>query len=247
MRAGAILVSMRRLRPNTDTFRIIICSLLAIGAMAIAMITGELSDFIDTSRGANIYMVGFLALWPTYTIVYVTWSCLKFAGLSDEELRDAVLGDAQNWSGSHKQSLGQATTKTSVSAASVAVLVTIVIAAQPAFRGESIYVALALLTVMCSWILMVVAFARSYMLLVFSESQDEHMIFSINEQPRFGEFVTLALAISTMGATSPAQIVSRPGWRLFRTNGFIAFLFNTVILSMMVSLLFAGLVGGSPP
>lgn len=236
---------MRRIRPNTDTFRIVVCSLLAIGAMTIAMITGELSDFIDTSRGANIYMVGFLALWPTFTIVYVTWSCLKFVGLSDADLRDAVLGDAPNWSGSHTHSPGQATTKTSVSAASVAVLVTIVIAAQPMFRGESIYVALALLTVMCSWVLMVVAFARSYMLLVFSGGDGQHMVFSISEKPQFGEFITLALAISTMGATSPAQIVSRPGWRLFRTNGFIAFLFNTVILSMMVSLLFAGLMGGS--
>jgi len=56
-----------------------------------------------------------------------------------------------------------------------------------------------------------------------------------------GDDVTFAVLISTMAATTSADITSRIAWRAVRTNVVIAFVFNSVIIAMMVSLLFGGL------
>ncbi|WP_282856162.1 hypothetical protein [Pseudoclavibacter helvolus] len=49
--------------------------------------------------------------------------------------------------------------------------------------------------------------------------------------------------MSTMAATASAEITSRRGWRVARTNVVLAFSFNSVIVAMMVSVLFGGLAG----
>jgi uncharacterized membrane protein len=40
----------------------------------------------------------------------------------------------------------------------------------------------------------------------------------------------------------PAEITSRRAWRIVRANVIIAFVFNSVIIAMMVSLVFGGLL-----
>lgn len=61
--------------------------------------------------------------------------------------------------------------------------------------------------------------------------------------PRFADYLTLAVLLSTMAATVSARVRSRKAWTLVRINVVFAFAFNSVIVAMMVSLLFGGLVG----
>jgi len=88
---------------------------------------------------------------------------------------------------------------------------------------------------------MVYAFAQAYLYLATEPTDVAHLQFAHAEEPRFGDYVTLAVLVSTMAATVSAQLTSRAAWRLVRVNVVIAFAFNSVIIAMVVSLLFAGL------
>lgn len=55
-------------------------------------------------------------------------------------------------------------------------------------------------------------------------------------------YLTLAVLLPTMAATVSAKIRSRKAWTLVRVNVIFAFAFNSVIVAMMVSLLFGGLL-----
>ncbi|WP_424465343.1 DUF1345 domain-containing protein [Pseudoclavibacter helvolus] len=72
-------------------------------------------------------------------------------------------------------------------------------------------------------------------------SQRAEIVFPFPDAPRFGDYLTLAALMSTMAATVSAEITSRRGWRIARSNVVLAFAFNSVIVAMMVSVLFGGL------
>lgn len=61
--------------------------------------------------------------------------------------------------------------------------------------------------------------------------------------PRFTDYLTLAILLSAMAATVSAQIRSREAWGVVRAHVVLAFTFNSVVVAMMVSLLFGGLGG----
>jgi uncharacterized membrane protein len=93
-----------------------------------------------------------------------------------------------------------------------------------------------------SWALMVFSFAQSYMRLDAGAHTAAHIRFPFPGAARFGDYVTLAVLLSTMAATVSADITSRRAWRSVRTNVVIAFVFNSVIIAMMVSFFFGGLL-----
>ena len=106
-----------------------------------------------------------------------------------------------------------------------------------------VYLFVALLTVAASWALMVFSFAQAYLHLEFGRNGESHLEFAVPGEPEFDDFLTLATLVSTMSATTPAQATTRPGWKLIRINVILAFVFNSVIIAMIVSLLFSGLLG----
>ena len=87
---------------------------------------------------------------------------------------------------------------------------------------------------------MVFSFAQSYLRLGAGERQGAHFRFLFPDMPRFGDYVDLALMLSSSAATVSAEATSRVAWRVVRANVVIAFVFNSVIIAMMVSLLFGG-------
>ncbi len=123
-----------------------------------------------------------------------------------------------------------------------AVLLTIVIAQNDTFRSDLLFIILGLLSVACSWALMVYSFALEYLRLAITPNDGHPQIdLTVEGDPRFTDYLTLAVLLSTMAATVSATISSREAWRLVRINVLFAFAFNSVIVAMMVSLLFGGL------
>lgn len=90
---------------------------------------------------------------------------------------------------------------------------------------------------------MVYSFALTYMRVDAGSpaDTDSKMIFHGEPPTEFADYLTLAVLASTMAATISATIRSRRAWRVIRTNVVLAFVFNSVIIAMMVSLLFGGL------
>lgn len=233
----------RTRKPRTDLFRVGVSWLVAFTVMIAVGVVLWATDGIDFSDARQTIVVAYVVMWPVYAVVYVWWSIRAYTRLDEGELRRLSVTELRERRGWAQKVFGQSSANTSLSAASVAVLVTVLIAVQPVFRGEVVYLALGLLTVAASWVLMVFSFAQAYLHLEFGREGVSHLGFRVPETPDFNDFLTLSALISTMAVTTPAEPKTRPGWRLLRLNVLIAFVFNSVIIAMIVSLLFGGLLG----
>ncbi|PPF85351.1 DUF1345 domain-containing protein [Pseudoclavibacter sp. RFBJ3] len=209
----------------------------------------------DTVR----YLVSvFIVFWPLFGTVYLVWTHLAYRNADAVQLRVASRRERitkRRWW--HRLVGYGGATDWTMAGAMVAVALTVAIAQEPAFRDQTIFVVLGLATVAASWALMVYAFALEYLRLdAVPDAEAGHggadererdaarrsqIVFPFEEEPRFGDYLTLAVLMSTMAATASAEITSRRGWRIARTNVVLAFAFNSVIVAMMVSVLFGGL------
>lgn len=196
-------------------------------------------DFSDPVRSV---VTTYVIAWPLYVLVYVAWSYRVYSRLGSAALKQTTeADDAEEGRPLIRLLNASGATNTTISAAVIAVLVTVLIAQQAEFRSDPVYVLLALITVASSWILMVFSFAQTYMRLGAGASEGAHFHFHFPEPPRFSDYLTLALTLSASAATVSAEGTSRTAWQQIRANVVIAFIFNSVIIAMMVSLVFGGL------
>jgi uncharacterized membrane protein len=226
---------------KTDFFRVCVSSLVSAVVGVLAVLILRASDLVDSSDFTQMLISGYVVGWPVYTGLYVGWGTLVYSRLDRVALRRLTLADAEEEERPIPRLLGfTGTTNTTVSAAVVAVVVTVAIAQRPEFQDSFIYSLVALATVASSWLLLVFSFAQNYLRLGAAEFT--HFRFHFAETPRFSDYFTLAVLISTMAATVPAEPTSRAAWTVVRFNVIIAFVFNSIIIAMMVSLLFGGLL-----
>lgn len=234
---------MTPLKISSDYFRGWVSSavamLVGLVVLAIMVFVGGI-HFSDTSQWiVPVYGV----TWPLYTALYVGWGSLAYSRLGHASLMRLTTTERRDGRRPLSRLLGMSSsTSMTISAAVVAVTVTVAIAQRPEFRGNPIYIALALLTVASSWVLMVFSFSQTYMRLGVDADDGAHFRFHLPNHARFGDYFTLALLLSTMAAMTPAEVTSRAAWRIVRSNVIIAFVFNTVIIAVMVALLFGGLL-----
>lgn len=213
---------------------------LAGGAVAVyAVVTGTGLDQLQ-----QLVIYTYVVAWPLYVALYVGWTYWAYSRLSPASLQRAGAADNRDDQRPILRFLGiTGTTNTTISATVIAVYITVVIAQGKEFRTEPLYIGLILLAVASSWILMAFSFAQSYLRLGAAPGRRAHFRFSFPGAPRFSDYITLAVTISTMAVAAPAEVTSREAWRVVRTNVVIAFVFNTVIIAMMVSVVFGGLLG----
>jgi uncharacterized membrane protein len=235
---------MSRKMLKTNLFRVLISGLVA-SVVAVAVLLALIGVVgLEFSKPGQLQVITYGIAWPLNVVLYVTWSYRVYSRLGSASLKQATVDDDRD----DEQPLVRAlaltgTTNTTITAAIIAVLVTIFVAQQPVFRADALYVALTLLTVASSWVLMVFSFAQSYLRLGAGGAAGTPFRFHFPETPRFSDYFTLALTLSTSAALVSAEVTSRAAWRVVRTNIVIAFVFNSVIIAMMVSLLFGGLLG----
>lgn len=219
----------------------LICCVVGLTAVVVFALVSDDPATMDT---VTTLMVFYLAAWPTFVAIYVLWTHLAYTRKGPRQLQSTArrerlalrrwwvkilgFGGASDWA---------------LIGALVAVALTVVVAQSPVFRDDWIFIMLGLLTVASSWTLMVYSFALEYLRLATDlDGQGPHLELGIEGDPRFGDYLTLAILLSTMAATVSATIRSRRAWTLVRINVLFAFTFNTVIVAMTVSLLFGGLL-----
>lgn len=192
----------------------------------------------------TILIVFYLVAWPVFVATYLLWTHVLYVRQGPRALKATSqrerralrrwwvrffgYGGATNWA---------------LIGAVIAVALTVVVAQNPVFRDDGAFILLGLLTVASSWALMVYSFALEYLRLATDpEGPDPHIELAIEADPHFSDYLTLAILVSTMAATVSATIRSARAWKLIRLNVLFAFTFNSVIVAMMVSLLFGGLL-----
>lgn len=183
----------------------------------------------------------YLAVWPVFTVIYLVWTHLSYSRRKPHVLRGIARREhrlEQTWQ--RVLGFGNASSWT-LSSALVAIVLTVVVAQNPTFRENLIYIVLGLVSVASSWALMVYSFALQYLRLHSQIGGDRHLTLQVEDDPRFEDFLTTAVLVSTMAVTVPATMHTRRAWRVIRTNVVFAFVFNSVIVAMMVSLLFGSI------
>lgn len=102
------------------------------------------------------------------------------------------------------------------------------------FVGDDPARLIVILTAAGSWVLMAYSFALRYFRL---HAAGESITFGIAEPPEFEDFVTMALLISATGSHSGGTPTTRAGLRAVRAHSIIAFVFNALVIAMIVSLM----------
>jgi len=189
-------------------------------------------------------MAFYLAAWPAFVLMYLVWTHVVYTDRDAQSLSRMAYQEARSLQRPWVRIFGYGgASNWTLIGALVAVALTIVVAQNPVFRGDWIFVALGLLSVASSWALMVYSFALEYLRLASVHVDGEAPIeMLVDGDPTFADYLTLAVLLSTMAATVSANIRSHRAWTLVRVNVLFAFTFNTVIVAMTVSLLFGGLV-----
>ncbi|HJG46389.1 DUF1345 domain-containing protein [Corynebacterium variabile] len=237
---------------RSDLFRLNVASLVAVVvAVASALCWFRFltpPEAEESLPGVTVPVICFLLVyWPVYVALYLTWSWRVYSSLDAAGLQSTAVSDLRRnrgWLGS-LSGVRRGGTDLTTTAATAAVLVTIVIALTPGIRENTAVIILILVTVVASWAMMVHGFALDYMRATLSQAPDEtpHLEFRSTREPTFSDFVTVAVMVSTMGVGSPAEVTTTAMWRRMRMNTVLAFFFNTVIVAMMVSLVFGGITG----
>lgn len=233
----------------SDTARANWSSLLSgvIGVGAAVLMGPARSGF------ANLDMIPFtidvyVVMWPSFGAIYLVWTHLAYSRHGPRALGMRARRENEV----HRRwwtaliGYGGASSWT-LTAALTAIFVTVVIAQNPDYRSDLLYVALGLLCVASSWALMAYSFALQYLRLDASGSKNgaqHHIEMGIEGDTQFGDYLTLAILLSTMAATVSARIRTREAWLVVRTNVLFAFTFNSVIVAMVVSLLLGGFATG---
>lgn len=136
---------------------------------------------------------------------------------------------------------GRAATLALVTAATVAAVVALAFELADALRPEAAYVtfriSLALAAIFGSWLFVNFAFALHYAHEVYRTRLSVNSLGFPNEkQPDYWDFLYFAMVVGTTFQTSDVEIRSRTLRRTTMVQGLVAFLFNTAIIALTVSI-----------
>ncbi|HRP99977.1 MAG TPA: DUF1345 domain-containing protein [Terrimesophilobacter sp.] len=216
----------------------------AVGGFGAALLLALVRDRLVVQSTLDFLISGYLFMWPLFGLIYLGWTHLAYTKAGPENLTRLARQETAAKSRWFSKLFGYGGASSwTLMAALVAIFLTVVIAQDPAHRADLLYVTLGLLSVASSWALMVYSFAAQYLRLQADARSDEpqHLELRVQGRAWFGDYLTLAILVSTMAATVSASIYSREAWTMVRTNVLFAFTFNSVIVAMVVSLLVGGL------
>ncbi len=208
-------------------------SLVVPGAILgyLALTGGLPSDTDDTM------LVLFLALCGSLTAffaIYIWWTHKVFTTARHADaLRVAALQHRRGpgWLG-RMAGFGN-TLDWALSAAAIALVVSVSAATFGPHAEAGGMSLLVLATTAGAWTTVTYAFALRYFRL---HAAGERIEFDIDEEPRFIDFVSMAVMVSSVGAMSAGTPRTRAGLSTVRGHTALAFVFNAFVVAMVVSL-----------
>ncbi|WP_410812788.1 DUF1345 domain-containing protein [Micromonospora sp. 067-2] len=179
-------------------------------------------------------LVKWLAAWDLYAAVYLVLTWFAFRGRTPEESRTIVL--ARRRSSMADRLLVTAPEQLSQAAATTALVATVVLMPQARQFGAPLPVVLAVCgaAVLTCWLVLQTGFGMSY-LRMFAEKGG--LAFPGDDEPNAIDFLYFSAAVgTTFGATDVTVTQSRVR-RQVLVHGLLAFLFNTLVLAVAITLL----------
>lgn len=177
-----------------------------------------------------------------FFIVYLFWTHLAFSRANAAELEHiAALQHGEGVSGASKLIGLRTSEEWAMFAAGTAMAVAVVASIIGAREGGLWLPLFVLVTVVTSWATVVYAFALRYLRL---HCGGETISFDIEESPGFTDFVSMSVMVSSMGAISGGSPRTRAGLTVVRKHTFISFIFNALVVAMVVSLMTGFIAAG---
>jgi uncharacterized membrane protein len=124
-----------------------------------------------------------------------------------------------------------------VQGALLASLLVLTIAQTECARESGWILLLGLAAVAGSWALMVYSFAIRYVRL---DATGARFGFDLDGEPRFRDYLTMSVLTSTLAGAN-VRCRTSEAWSALRTHSLPAFVFNTIIVAMTISLLMGGI------
>jgi len=106
-------------------------------------------------------------------------------------------------------------------------------------RAQTSHLALATITILCSWCVVHTAFALHYAHEFYDDARKGHdrcLNFPGEDEPDYVDFLYFAFVLGTTSQTSDVAIQSSAMRRLALLHGVIAFFFNTTLLALTVNI-----------
>lgn len=101
------------------------------------------------------------------------------------------------------------------------------------------HVALAIVTIVSSWVFTHMMFALHYAhdyYVAIIDKQTGGLIFPEEDNPEYGDFLYLAFIIGTSGQTADVSFSSKPMRRVGMIHCVLAFIFNTTLLALTINI-----------
>lgn len=240
------MAESQRTQPRSETFRYFVATtvgLVAGLAFSIWIIESELVF----ENAVTLMIVVYLAYWVVYVAAF-GWLTLKtLSGRGEDELQAYATAERKA-AGQHWVKFWGAKGASSLSlfASIVAMGAAIAMSQIDLFRSDWRWMLLAGSAVVASWIYMVIMYAAEFLELDYAaRDAGKEPLFKFDHgendegpaYPEYDDYLGLSVMISTMGAGMPAQPLNRLAWREVRANTAVAFMFNTMIIAMVVSVL----------
>jgi uncharacterized membrane protein len=222
-----------------DGFRGTIAIVVAAPLMVLAIVNGvRWGDSV--ALGA---VIGFAGLSLTlFSLVYVIWTHQLFHATPPQELDRIAAEQYRRGPSRLERWMGFAGTESWAMWAAIASILVAMATAFAWYSDRSLWLPLiTIVTAASSWVTMAYAFALRYLRL---NAAGEDIEFEIRETPTFSDYLSMSFLIATVAALSAGAPRTRAGLRSVRAQTIIAFVFNSLVIAMIVSLVLGLLNAG---
>ena len=222
-----------------DTYRTLIglALLMAVSVvLGVAYGLGTAALDLPLPRTATYLATSSLLSFVIYFVIYqlLTWGVLHRAdaGQLSEWARQTTPRSVQQrrlerWTGSGARAWA-------LTAAGFALITVLAVLLVPELRTNAAILVLSLLAVTTGWSMLVHAYAVAYLRL---HADTGGLVFPEDAGPVWSDYVYLAVQVSATFSSSDVDVTSTPMRRLVTGHTLLAFVFNTVVVALLVSVL----------
>lgn len=228
---------MRKKHPVPLAYHDEIRNLVSIGVFALTL-PFIIRDFLNVDGIIGREVFAFIILCASLVLsssIYLVWTHILFANTPQDQAREVARLQYENerygWWGRVTRISGA--DNWAIFAATLALMVGVTASVVGRDSSSVALPIVILLTAATAWATIVYEFALRYFRL---DSSGETFTFSLEEEPGFLDFVSLAAGISAAGAFCPATPNTRIGMTEMRRQTYIAYGFNVLVVAMLVSI-----------
>lgn len=199
--------------------------------------------FLDLARADPLGLSLLLPsiIWAAYALLHVVLTWFAYRGLRGETFRAAVTADpgwlkydARRRSRFYRWVVGVGPSSWSINFSLVALLVVVALVLRPALRELPLSFAVALVMVAASWISVAVTYAVHYARVDLTRGG---LSFPGEGAQSLTDYFYLAAGVQATFGTTDVAVVRHELRVQVLTQSMLAFVFNTVIVGMVISLL----------